>query len=135
MQRGEDAHAHVVPAVDPLTTGYRPQLRRLDTVVAHHADALVGTDDRGAGVLGDRVHAEHVVEVRVTHEHEVGVVDVCRAEPDRFHGGDAVHERVEPERQPHDPDSERRAPEPLDREIVRRRHGASLVESSDARSA
>ena len=48
--------------------------------------------------------------------------------------GTRVDERVEPERQPRDADAERRAPEPLDREVIRSRHGLSLVESSDARN-
>ena len=103
-----------MPAVDGFATRHREDLRVGHAVAAQHPRDFVRADNGCTGCSRDRVDTEHVVEVRVTDEHEVGCFDLARGQADLGNAGRAVEIRVEEEREPVHANPKGRAPEPLE---------------------
>ena len=114
VQRRIRAHADVVSAVDGFATRHRQDLCVGHAVTAQHTRDFVGADDDRTGRHRDRVDTEHVVEVRVADEHEVGRVHLARGEADLGNAGRTVEIGVEEQREPVHANPKGRAPEPLE---------------------
>ena len=112
---GEHVEQHTVAEVDRLAAGDADHPIGRDPRSLQHPHRLVAADHGGRRVRRDPLRAPQMVEVRVTDDDPVALVDVVGGEAGTCRAGRAVDVGVEEDREPCDGQPEGRTAVPIER--------------------
>jgi len=99
VESGQDADAGRLVEFDAFAAADCEQLLLGYAGGREHSHGLVGADDGCPGAHGDALRAEEVIEVGVTDQNPVRLVDVTDADPALGGGRDTIKVGIEEDRQ------------------------------------